>query len=172
MSIQFDASHLQEQLIVSRQEEQDKETKKYRMFLRALKEDAHAWEIDLTSWLCMKFQVMARFMLTDTCQVPCMWKLSDKYRGRFRVSTFVNMYRLPDPSVFEDIGYAKGESPFDRVVKTFADKGMTVRNISDTSKGYGMWLELSFSDDVAKAAPSGDDVTRTRLRRKNNVSSP
>jgi hypothetical protein len=114
-------------------------------FLRALGDDALAFESELIAWIASRLHFMAKVLLTDTATFPAPWKHADKFRRRFRVSTFVSMYRLEDPHVFEQLGYAPGESPFTRICKLFQERGIQVADASDPSKGYGFWVKLSFS---------------------------
>ncbi len=147
MSIPLSAQEYRTQLADKKQDNERLDIERKTSFLKALADDSFAFEITLTDWILSKLHLMSTVMLVDTAAFPFPLKLSDKFRNRFRVSTLVSMYRMTDPTVFEDIGYAKGQSPFQRVKDKFVEKGILVENVSDSSKGVGFWLSLSFANE-------------------------
>jgi hypothetical protein len=73
------------------------------------------------------------------------YNYSSRYEG-VRVSTLFKGFRRKDggwdTSTLEAIGYDK--TPFDAVVRKFADKGISVRNISEEKRSLNVWLFISF----------------------------
>lgn len=117
-------------------------------FLAALGVDAKNWEHDVMTWINEKLETMAKVLLKDTASFSTPWRLSDRYKNRFRISTFVAMYRMRDPDAFVKIGYEPGETPLMRVCKVYAQHGITVTDVTDTNRGLTLWLKLSFRTSV------------------------
>lgn len=154
--ISLSASTLRQDLAEARASKIDAEKARRVSFLRALADDARVFENEMIAWITSRLRFMARVMMVETASFPAPWKHSDKFRGRFRVSTFVSMYRMQDPHVFEELGYAENESPFLRICKSFAEQGIRVADASDPTKGHGFWVSLSFA-----AAADEDDKAST-----------
>jgi hypothetical protein len=71
--------------------------------------------------------------------------------GNVKISTLVYGWRTKhgwDIERFKEIGLSG--TPFDQLVEEFRERGIRVRNISDSNKGFGFWLEASFEEEVEK----------------------
>jgi len=67
--------------------------------------------------------------------------------GPVRISTLVKGFHVRDTwdaSIFEKID--KTTTPFLEAVNYLAQKGITLKDVSDISKGTGFWLEVSFEN--------------------------
>jgi hypothetical protein len=73
------------------------------------------------------------------------FSFSESY-GNVKVSTLVYGWRVGKGvftvDSFKDIQLES--TPFNALVKSFADRNITVSNISNPSKGFGFWIEASF----------------------------
>jgi hypothetical protein len=65
--------------------------------------------------------------------------------GPVKVSTHVKGFHVHgvwDPSIFQKIGMV--DTPFQNAVSMLKQKGISLRDVSDISKGAGFWLEVGF----------------------------
>jgi hypothetical protein len=136
------ASHYRQELSVSSKNSSAS-------FLEALGADAKEWEDELIEWINTKLGMMCRVLLRDTGAFATPWRLADRYKNRFRISTFVNMYRMRDPEAFQKLGYAPNESPLGRVCRLFAQQDITITDVTDTNRGLTLWLRISFRAPTA-----------------------
>lgn len=73
----------------------------------------------------------------------------DRFEG-FRVSSFIKGFRNPenggfDPQRYTEIGYTEAvPTPYHRVQHDLQDRGINVEDVSDSSRGLGFWLKISF----------------------------
>ena len=110
---------------------------KHEQFLWSLYEETIAWEQEFTRWIQDTAIYMASERRRRVMDLPAPWNLSTKYRGKFRISTFVTQYRF-DAKHFRDAGFT--EMPFQRVQQFFAERGIRVENVSDRTKGFGFYV--------------------------------
>jgi hypothetical protein len=65
--------------------------------------------------------------------------------GNVKVSTLVYGWRTRkgwDTDRFKEIGL--DATPFETISKKLENKGIKIKNISDSNKGFGFWIEASF----------------------------
>lgn len=73
----------------------------------------------------------------------------DRFEG-FRISSFVKGFRNPsdggfDPSRYGEIGYTEDfATPYHRVRHLLQERGIHIDDVSDSSRGLGFWLKISF----------------------------
>lgn len=141
----MDKTSLQFELSQSQQKYGSTAEAKTAFFVEGLRRDAEAWEKELRDFIDNRLIFMARVLHRTKARFATPWKLSDSFQKRFRISTFVNLYRVKDPTLFEQAGYQPGQSPFTRIVEEYRLRGIEVSNVTDTSKGLCFWIELSFA---------------------------
>jgi hypothetical protein len=69
--------------------------------------------------------------------------------GPVKVSTLVKGFHIHgkwDPSIFQKIGMQ--ETPFQKAVFLLQEKGISLRDVSDITKGAGFWLEVGFYSNL------------------------
>ena len=65
--------------------------------------------------------------------------------GNVKISTLIYGWRNKDgwnKSRFKEIGFEG--TPFDKLVNDYKDRDIIIKNISDSKKGFGFWIEASF----------------------------
>lgn len=77
------------------------------------------------------------------------FQFSQHFRN-LRVSTLVYGWRSPagwDIEKFKELGFTG--TPFDLLVEDFKGRGIFVKNISDSNRGFGFWIEAGILCDEA-----------------------
>ena len=110
-------------------------------FLKSLLEETTEWEKCFIAFVETKARELAVNSFRRSYNVATPWRFDTKFRDKFRVSTFVTQYKF-DKAYFEEIGYTL--MPFEKVVAQFASRGITIENISTSSRGYHFWVRISF----------------------------
>jgi hypothetical protein len=116
---------------------------KHLSFLNRLKVSSDNFQKDLEEEIIEKLKTIAE-KSKKSCKFKSKYNFSEKY-GNVKVSTLVKGWKTEngwDIERFYEIGL--DSTPFENLVKNLEKRGIFIKNISDSKKGFGFWIEASF----------------------------
>lgn len=126
-----------------RKEEDMKKKERHNIFLQNLKNTSNDFLFELENEINEYLQNCASNG-RKSIRFQSKFKFADTF-GNVKISTLIYGWRNKNEwntSRFKEIGFEK--TPFDKLVNDYKERDIVIKNISDSKKGFGFWIEASF----------------------------